>query len=116
MAQLALQAGLPAEALRIVEQGYRAGVLGAGAEAARHQRLRDLATKQAGDAKAAIAGQAAEAAGDKEGDRLVQVGFAHVSMGEFDRGLQLIHLHSFRQSSSPPLWFLYAPLPTTRHS
>ena len=90
MAQLALQAGLPAEALRIVEQGYRAGVLGAGAEAARHQRLRDLATKQAGDAKAAIAGQAAEAAGDKEGDRLVQVGFAHVSMGEFDRGLQLI--------------------------
>jgi hypothetical protein len=90
MAQLALQAALPAEALRIVEQGYKAGALGTGAEAARHQRLRELAAKQAADAKAAIAAQATEAAGDKEGDRLVQVGYAHVSMGEFERGLQLI--------------------------
>jgi hypothetical protein len=90
MAQLALQAGLPAEALRIVDQGYKAGALGTGAEAARHQRLRDLATKNAGEAKAALATQATEAAADPEGDRLVQVGYAHVSIGEVERGLQLI--------------------------
>ena len=90
MAQLALQAGLPAEALRIVDQGTKAGALGTGPEAARHQRLRDLATKNAGEARAALATQAAEAAADPEGDRLVQVGYAHVSMGEVDRGIQLI--------------------------
>lgn len=90
MAQLSLQAGLPAEALRIVDQGYKSGALGTGPEAARHQRLRDLATKNAGEAKAALVTQATEAAADPEGDRLVQVGYAHVSMGEVDRGLQLI--------------------------
>jgi len=43
MAQLALQDGLPAEAKKVVEAGYAAGKLGTGAEAGRHQRLRDLA-------------------------------------------------------------------------
>jgi tetratricopeptide (TPR) repeat protein len=90
MAQLALQAGLPAEARRIVEQGYKNGLLGSGAEAARHQRLRDLATKSEGEAKASLAGQAAEAATEKEGDQLVKIGYAHVSIGELDKGLELI--------------------------
>lgn len=43
MAQLALQAGHPAEGRRVAEQGFKLGVLGTGAEAGRHQRLRDLA-------------------------------------------------------------------------
>jgi hypothetical protein len=90
MAQLALQAGLPAEARRIVEQGYKSGALGTGAEAARHQRLRDLALKQEAEQKAALARQAADAAGEKDGDNLVKIGYAHVSMGELDKGLALI--------------------------
>lgn len=90
MAQLSLQAGLPFEAKRIVEQGYKAGVLGSGAEAARHQRLRDLADKQAGEAAATMARQASEATAEKEGDDLVKVGYAFVSAGEFDKGLTLI--------------------------
>ena len=44
-AQLSLQQGLPSEAKRVAEQGFKAGVLGTGAEAGRHQRLRDLAIK-----------------------------------------------------------------------
>jgi tetratricopeptide (TPR) repeat protein len=40
MANLALKAGLPAEAARIVEQGYSAGLLGKGGDAANHQKLR----------------------------------------------------------------------------
>jgi hypothetical protein len=90
MAQLALQAGLPAEGRRIVEQGFKAGALGTGPEAARHQRLKDLAVKKEGEAKASIAAQAAEAANQKTGDDLVKVGYAYVSLGEVDQGVKLI--------------------------
>jgi hypothetical protein len=90
LAQLSLQAGLPAEARRIIEQGYKAGALGTGAEAARHQRLKDLALKQEAEQKTAIAGQAAEAANEKTGDDLVKVGSAYVAMGEVDQGIGLI--------------------------
>ena len=90
MAQLSLQAGLPAEALRIVEQGYKAGLLGAGPEAARHQRLKDLAVKQLAEQKTAIAGQAGDAANEKDGNELVRIGNAYVSLGEVDKGIGLI--------------------------
>jgi hypothetical protein len=90
MAQLALQAGLPAEARRIVEQGFKSGALGTGAEAARHQRLRELALRQEAELKADLARQANEADGLKEGDALVRVGYAYVSFGEADKGIALI--------------------------
>ncbi len=90
MAQLCLQAGLPAEGRRVAEQGFKAGVLGTGPEANRHQRLRDLAAKQETEAKAALAAQIAEAEAAKEGDALVKVGYAHVSLGEVDKGIDLI--------------------------
>jgi hypothetical protein len=90
MAQLSLQAGLPHEAKRIVDQGYKAGALGTGAEAARHQRLRDLAEKQVAEAAATLARQATDAGAEKEGDNLVRVGFAYASAGEVDKGLGLI--------------------------
>ena len=90
LAQLAMQQGLPSEATRVVDQGYKAGVLGTGAEAARHQRLRDLAKKEEGDLKGKLAGLASEAANFKEGDGLVRVGGSYVSIGEVDRGIELI--------------------------
>jgi hypothetical protein len=90
MAQLALQAGAPHEAKRIVEQGYKAGALGSGAEAARHQRLKDLADKQVAEAATNLARQAIDAAAEKEGDNLVKVGYAYVAAGEADKGLGLI--------------------------
>lgn len=90
MAQLCLQAGLPAEGRRVAEQGFKAGLLGTGPEANRHQRLRDLAAKQETEAKAALAAQVAEAEAAKEGDALVKVGYAHVSLGEVDKGIDLI--------------------------
>jgi hypothetical protein len=90
LAQLSLQAGLPAEARRIIDQGYKAGALGSGAEAARHQRLKDLALKQEAEQKAAIAEQATEAAAQKTGDDLVKVGGAYVAMGRVDEGIALI--------------------------
>ncbi|MFM7533057.1 MAG: hypothetical protein ACKO5J_11375 [Rubrivivax sp.] len=90
MAQLSLQAGLPAEAVRIVEQGFKAGALGKGAEADRHKRLQDLAVKKAAEQRAAIDGQATEAAAQKTGEDLVKVGYAYVSMGQADKGITLI--------------------------
>lgn len=90
LAQLAMQQGLPTEATRVVDQGYKAGVLGTGAEAARHQRLRDLAAKEEGELKGKLSNQATEAAGFKEGDGLVRVGASYVALGEVDRGIELI--------------------------
>jgi hypothetical protein len=90
MAQLALQAGLPAEARRITDQGFKSGALGTGPEAQRHQRLRDLAVKQEAEARNSLGARAIEAGNEKEGDALVLVGYAHVSIGEIDKGIELI--------------------------
>jgi hypothetical protein len=90
LAQLCLQAGVAAEATRVVDQGFKAGVLGSGPEASRHQRLRDLAAKQQTDSAASLANQASEAEGFKEGDGLVKIGNAYVSLGEVDKGIALI--------------------------
>lgn len=90
MAQLSLQAGLASEARRVVDQGFKGGVLGTGPQADRHQRLRDLAIKEEGEAKTKLASQAAEAEGFKEGDALVRVGYSYVSLGDVDHGIALI--------------------------
>ena len=90
MAQLAMQVGLPAEGLQIVEEGLSARVLGVGPESDRHKRLRDLAVKKTAEAKAGIAAQATEAAAQKTGDDLVRVGYAYVGLGEVDKGIALI--------------------------
>jgi hypothetical protein len=90
MAQLLLQAQLPAEAKVVVDKGYSAGVLGTGAEAARQQRLRDLVNKTVVDSKATIAKRAAEAKAGKTGDDLVAIGTEYASMGEYDTGIDLI--------------------------
>jgi hypothetical protein len=90
LAQLAIQAGLPAEGRKIVERGFASKALGTGAEADRHKRLKDLAVKREEEAKSNIANQAKEAAEQKNGDDLVKVGFAMASLGNVDEGLKLI--------------------------
>lgn len=47
MAQLALKAGLPAEAQRVMAKGYEAGLLGKGVDGAAHNKLRTEAQKKA---------------------------------------------------------------------
>lgn len=90
MAQLALQAGYPAEAKKVVERGFASGALGTGDQAERHKRLRDLTLKQEAEAAASIAQRAADAAAAKDGNALVHVGWAYVTMGQADQGLALI--------------------------
>ena len=90
MAQLALQAGYPAEGKAIVDKGFAAGALGTGAEAERHKRLRELANKQEAEGKASIEQRAMSAAGNKDGGDLVQIGYAYATMGQADKGVSLI--------------------------
>ena len=90
MAQLLLQAQLPAEAKVVVDKGYTAGILGTGAEAARQQRLRDLTNKNAVAAAASIDKRAQEAANTKDGNDLVAVGTEYASMGQYDKAIALI--------------------------
>jgi hypothetical protein len=90
MAQMAIQDGNSAEAVKIIDQGYKAGALGTGAEAARHGRLKDLAAKRVAEAKAGLA--AAESAAEKsaDGTALVNLGFSLATGGEYDKGISLM--------------------------
>jgi len=90
MAQLSLQAGYPAEGKAVIDKGFASGVLGSGAEGERHKRLRDLAIKQEAEGKAAVEKEAQEALAAKDGNELVHVGYVYVTMGQFDKGIQLI--------------------------
>lgn len=90
MAQLALQAGYPAEAKAIIDKGFAAGALGKDKEADRHKRLRDLALKQLDESKQARAQAEKDAVAEKTGDALVAIGYRYVSEGAADKGLPLM--------------------------
>jgi hypothetical protein len=90
MAELALQAGYPAEAKKIVDAGFKSGAFGTGAEAARQKRLQDLATKKLADDLKTLAQTEADVSKAKEGTGLVNVGYDYVTNGQFDKGIALM--------------------------
>ena len=90
MAQLALQAGYPAEAKQVVDKGFATNVLGQGAEGERHKRLRDLVTRKLDEAKAQEVDGLKQAQADKAGDALVTVGMNQVFAGQAAKGLPLM--------------------------
>jgi tetratricopeptide (TPR) repeat protein len=90
LAQLALQAGLPAEAKVIMDKGYAANLLGVGEQAARHGRLKDLVAKTLAESSTNLAANAIEAAAQKDGNGLVKVGTVYSSLGQADKAIELI--------------------------
>ena len=90
MAEIALLGGFFTEAKQAMDAGYAAGVLGKGANAAKHKALRDKATKNAADDAKTITSGDASAAAAKTGQPMVNLGWAYVTMGEFDKGIALI--------------------------
>ena len=90
MAELALQAGFFVEAKKAVDAGFELGELGTGANAAKHKKLRDTANKGAADDAKTIASGEAAAAKSKDGVGLVNLGYAYVTMDQFDKGLELM--------------------------
>jgi len=87
MTQLAIQAGFPAEAKAIVDKGYAANVLGAGKEAERHQRLRDLTSKTLAEYTKGRDQAEKDARADKAGNGLVTIGYNYVAEGAPQKGL-----------------------------
>ncbi len=90
MAQLVLQAKAPAEAVKVIDRGYKSGVLGAGADAPRHQRLKDLADKTLADDTKNLAANEAALVKAKDNDGLLALGYALVQDGKADKGLPMM--------------------------
>lgn len=90
MAQLAAQAGVPEEGKQVVDKGMAAGVLGQGAEGARHKRLADLMVKKIAEAKAAAAANEKAADDAKDGNALVTLGLANAFGGNAKKGVEQI--------------------------
>jgi len=90
MANLALNAGYPSEALRVIDRGLSLSLLGNGKDAANHAALRERASKAAEKDSADLARAESSARSAREGDALVNVGFAHVSAGAPNKGVPLM--------------------------
>jgi hypothetical protein len=90
MAQLALQAGVPAEAKIVVDKGYASGALGKGDQAARQGRLRDLVAKTLAESQSNRAKDEKDALASPDGNDLVKVGLEYVYEGKTDKGIALI--------------------------
>ncbi len=90
LAELALRDGFPSEAKKVVDAGFAAGVLGAGGNAAKDRQLRDRATKEAAADVKNIATGEANAAKAKAGTGLINLGWAYVTMDQFDKGIPFI--------------------------
>jgi hypothetical protein len=90
MAQLALQAGVPAEAKDIVDKAYEARVFGTGPDASRQQRLRDLIARNLAESQKTRAKDEADALAARDGNDLVRVGLNYVYEGNAAKGIPLI--------------------------
>jgi hypothetical protein len=90
LAQLAAQSGFPDEGKRAVEAGFKAGALGQGKDAARHERLKGFMDKKAADTKAAFAANTREAQESKDGNALILLGLYQATAGDPKRGAAMI--------------------------
>ncbi|HXY22683.1 MAG TPA: tetratricopeptide repeat protein, partial [Burkholderiaceae bacterium] len=90
MGQLALEAGFPAEAKKVVDQGFAAGILGKGAEAERHKRLQNKVIKDAAEDLKNLGQGDADAEKAKGGDALLNTGYNYVLNGKFEHGLSMM--------------------------
>jgi hypothetical protein len=90
MAQLVLQAKAPAEAIKVIDKGYKAGALGTGPDAARHQRLKDLAEKTLAEQNKNFATEEAQLTKEGDNDGLAALGYSLVQSGQADKGLKMM--------------------------
>ena len=92
MAQRAQQAGLPAEAQALLDDGFAAGLLGKGKDAGEQQKLREQATKAALQDRN-LTGEIERAAlTSKDGNAAVNLGFALSGAGLHGKAVPLIEL------------------------
>lgn len=89
-AQLSLIEGFPMEASRVIDKGYGAGMLGTGADAARHKRLKDLAAKNLAEDRKAIAEAEKQDPSTKDPKTVFNEGFNLVLNEKSAKGLAMM--------------------------
>ena len=92
MSQLALQAGFPGEAKKVIDEGYTTGALGKGADAERQKRLRDLVEKRVAENQKVVTGTTDETSANaaKDGTALVTLGYNLFTSGQAPKGIGLM--------------------------
>lgn len=88
--ELALQQGQFAEAKKFIDQGFAAGVMNTGSNAAMYKQLRDKASKSAAEDAKSIAAEEDKANKSKDGLALVNLGYSYVAMGQTEKGIGLM--------------------------
>ena len=90
MAQLALEAGSPGEAQRILEKGFAKNVFTEQRQKERNQRLLESAKKAAATDQASLAKVEHEAEAAPTGQKDVGVGLAYLGYGQYDKAVDLL--------------------------
>ncbi len=90
MAELSLINGFPGEAEAIISKGLASGILGQGAEGARHQRLLTTARQKAQVDKAELAQLEREAVASGSGQPLAALGEAYLGYGNYAKANTLL--------------------------
>lgn len=90
LADMAQQAGQPIEALAVLNDGWDRKLLGQGADAAKHQALRDKLTRLAAEDRQRLPAGQKDAAKAKDGGPLVALGQAFASAGDLPSALALM--------------------------
>jgi tetratricopeptide (TPR) repeat protein len=85
MAQLAIEAGSPGEAVQILDKGFAKNVFGDQREKDRNQRLLESAKKQAAADQASLAKEEQEADKAATGDKNVSLGVAYLGYQQYDK-------------------------------
>jgi tetratricopeptide (TPR) repeat protein len=88
-AELALLGGFFTEAKTAMDKGYP-GELPGGKDGAGLKKIRDQANKGAADDAKNIGAGEASAQKSKDGVGLVNLGYAYVTMGQYDKGIELM--------------------------
>ncbi|WP_417070893.1 hypothetical protein [Niveibacterium terrae] len=89
-AQIALQQGYPLEAKSFLDKGYAEKLLGQGADASRHRKLRDAVAKNVAEDNKLLGTDDARLASAKDGNPLFNAGFNYVIHGQADKGLSMM--------------------------
>jgi len=88
MAQIALDNGMPGEAVKIMEQGFETRVLEDDKNKSRHVRLLEKAKARAQMAQSEVAALSRKAAANPKGDDDVKLGGAHMSAGQYEKAVE----------------------------
>ncbi len=90
MAERASLLGFFGEAKQVVDAGFTAGKLGTGKDAAKHKQFQDKTNKAAADDARTIDAGEAGALKAKTGTPMFNLGYAYVTMGQYDKGIDLM--------------------------